>query len=245
MVHTIKFENRFFLDERFIKLIHECATSVKCGHNLTDHLLAGKKKLFRARIYRCADAMDRMGNGDKYFPFQGFDAKNSFVPSAEKSVGQGRINPDNIRYLYTSSDIDTSILEVRARPGEYVSVAEIEIIESLKMIDIAIDAVSCWEDEKKDVWFCEFLLALSSLFQRQHVESGDYYLCQYIGEYWKNIGIDGVCFKSAMSRAPYPRGYNYTIFNYSKCKVVASKLYKISYMTVNTYPQIDSKSDNR
>ena len=182
-----------------------------------------------------------MKNGDKYFPFQGYDAKDSFVPPVGVPVGQGRINPDNIRYLYTSSDVETSILEVRARPDEYVSVADIEITAPLTFIDTAIDSVCWWDNNKKDEWFALFLWALSDLFRQQYVNSGDYYLCQYISEYWKNLGIDGIRFKSAMSRYLDKEGFNLTVFNYDKCKVTASKLYLVYSMTVKTDPENESR----
>lgn len=238
-VDDLKTQNRFFVDERFQKIIYSYAKTTGVRTLAYAYLKPSDLALFRARIYRESDVRERFDNPEAYGMFQGFDAEGSFVPPAGKTVDPGRINPQNIRYLYTSSNEETCILEVRAKPGEYVSVASVELIEPAVMFDVSKNYASLWDTgDRKQEWYCMFYLALMELFQRAYQETGDYFLCQYISEYLKNWGYDGIMFRSAVNKGYLDGGINYTFFNYQKCKVVSSKLYYIAKMHVDTSPLI-------
>lgn len=243
-VDALKTENRFFVDERFQKLIYTYAFDPSERGHSTKYLLPGQPTLFRARIYKRDDAHERLNAPEQYGLFQGYDEAGSFVPPEGIYTDQGRINPSNIRYLYTTSDVETSILEVRARPGEIVSVARIELCEPAQMFDISNRWSSMWGESKTTEWFCLFYLALMSLFQRPYKDTGDYYLCQYISEYLKNWGFDGIIFRSAVNRVSLDSGINYTFFNYQKCKAVSSTLFHVLSMNIKTSPQLEKEAES-
>ena len=240
-IESLRNENRFFVDERFLKLIYTYVFDIASRYQAqrTVYQMA-KIPFYRARIYKERDYEERFKNPERYNEFQGYDADNSFVPPLNASV-EGRINPNSIRYLYTSSDIKTSILEVRAQPGEYVSVATIMLKEDVHLADFSkqlssIDAASF----EKARWINSFALHLGYFFFFFYVDTGDYYFCQDVSEYLKNWGFDVIAFRSSMMpTAIQNEGVNYTFFNFEKCEVKSSKLYHIVSIEVTTYPEIE------
>lgn len=240
---SLKSENRFLVDERFQKLLFQYVFSNASRYQAQTTLYPGMQKLFRARIYKKTDAYERFSNSDKSALFQGYSESESFVPPKGKNVGEGRINPSNIRYLYTSSDVDTCMLEVRPQPGEYISVAEIELLDRVTLVDVTTSISTIDTDsEEKTSWINLFPFALGALFQKPYIDTGDYYLCQYICEYLKNWGLDGIKFRSSMFRSSQNGGINYTFFEPDKCRAVSSSLYYIRGMTLSTIqPTIEEK----
>lgn len=239
-VESLKNQNRFFVDDRFLKLLYHYAFDPASRYASQLFLYPDSNTCFyRARKYKKHDFDDRMKNPEKYGCFQGYDAQNSFVPPVG-SISEGRINPVNIRYLYTCSDEKTSILETRIQPGEYVSIAKITLHETVHFVDFSknfsvIDA----ENEEKSNWINYFVLDLAGFFQKPYVDNGSYYFCQYVSEYLKNWGFDGIAFRSSMAQLESgTAGVNYTFFNYEKCEVVSSKLYHVIKLEVTTSPRI-------
>ena len=99
-VDTLKKENRFFVDERFQKLIYTYAfDSSERGHS-TNYLLPGQPQLFRARIYKKEDAFERLDHPENYGAFQGYDETGSFVPPNNVDVNSIKYNVEVITKGY-------------------------------------------------------------------------------------------------------------------------------------------------
>ena len=215
-------QNRYFTDFRFLKLIHWYARY--CNNAIS---LPKGKILYRARLYN-----EKKDCKEKDSSFQGYGEEDSFVPPDGKLVPNGRANPDGIVYLYTAHSINTAIAEVYPPLKSEVSVAEIEILEQLTLLSFCFYCAStAGEDTDILAWQRHLVLALARLFNRHYSNSRDYILCQYISEFVKNIGFDGIAFRSSkvIEDRKFPkRDRNYTIFNYQKCKPISSKLYYIS-----------------
>ena len=221
--------SRFFTDKRFQKLLYHYAfdkgSCVQAQFTIPENT---PRVFYRARIYKEDDAFERMAYPEKYGMFQGYDAGNSSVPPTNQWAGQGRINPEGINYLYTSSDIHTCMLEVRAQTGEYVSVAEIKLQKTKHMMDFRNKWSAIEAGEQSD-WINSFIVGIQNVFQNPYIKNGDYFLCQYISEFYKMWGFDGVIFHSSKVADTLcaDRGINYTFFNYEDCKVILSKLHYI------------------
>lgn len=218
-------QNRFFADNRFNKLIYWHAFDSQSRFN-AQKVIYPETQLFRARVYREDDLLRRINYPLDNAPFFGYGKDDSFVPKKADSVKDGRANPANIPYLYAASDIDTSINEVNAQQGEWVSVAQIKVIERLHLYYLAsstsaIDANTL----KKSKWVNSFVLYLSRIFQAPATMKYDYLLCQYVSEFIKNWGFDGIAFYSSKTQKDINKGINYTIFNYEKCEAISSQLF--------------------
>ena len=226
------FKEEIIYNNRFIK-----------NHTVLDYLTKITEKsqtqiekdtiLYRARVFNRDDSLlsniiskfnaakgQATIDSQKQNEFLGYDEKNSFVPSNSDLVGDGRANPSYIKYLYTAEEPYTALVEVRPYLDTEVSVAEIKVNESLKIADFTYERWGRIEDGvMKNLMF----LIMSDLSKPSDSDKKSYIPTQYVAEYIKAIGMDGIKFNSSL----YSRGRNVTIFNYDKCIAIASKLYKI------------------
>ena len=135
--------------------------------------------------------------------------------------------------MYTAYSIPTAIAEVSPFIGAEVSVAEITVLENLEILSFCAWHSSTTLDGKNDdvlKWKNHLKLAFTELFNRNYTNPRDYLLCQYISEFIKNLGYDGVAFRSSKVRMNLDRrsdDINYTIFHYKKCKATSSSLFFI------------------
>lgn len=224
----LKYNNRFFVDNRFNKLLHLYASSNEAQRYLYPNR---NKILYRARIFPKG-----LKARNPIPPFHGYNAEESFVPSKDINISEGRGNPALIRYLYAASDINTAIAEVSPKINDTISVAEIQIDEQIHLLDFAKAAIYIQAtNEERTKWFQQFVLDLTDVFQTPFHEKYDYLLCQYICELIKNIGFDGIAFNSSRVQQSFGsgEGTNFTIFNYTgKCYPISSELYYVSNIKV-------------
>lgn len=226
-------DNRFFVDEKFIKLIFWYAYGEVTRQFAIKKISQGTI-LYRARIY--AKNLDSENNREANSVFRGYDKENSFVPPNPALVGEGRANPANIVYLYTTSDEYTAILEVNPNLGEDISVAKIEVKEDLFLLNLAKfgDEFDKMEEEEM-CWLRAFISEVGSIFQTPYRNKYDYLFCQYVSELAKNMKLDGIAFCSSKLWTDNfnDDGVNFTIFNYNKCEPISSKLVMITNIGVD------------
>lgn len=152
--------------------------------------------------------------------FWGYMREDSFIPPNNDNVNEGRTNPAFIKYLYTAEDPYTALVEVRPYLKSQVSVAEIKVNESLNVADFSYESFNDLED-KFEKWL--IFLIMDDLSKPVDSDKKRYIPTQYIAEYIKTIGFEGIRFNSSLHGA----GRNITVFNYEKCQPVSSQLYQI------------------
>ena len=165
-----------------------------------------------------------------FFPqsisFWGFDSKASDAPPSDKAQKPGRVNPPGIAYLYAATGFKTAIAEIQPMNGELVSVAKIQTKKKLKLF--SFDFHESLRNTKamkapirdfkkytgKSYWELEvFFDTISELFSKPVLGNADnYYVTQYISEYIKSKGFDGIKFKSSLKKG----GANVVLFDTSK-----------------------------
>lgn len=158
--------------------------------------------------------------------YEGFDSKGSGAPPVEKATA-GRCNPNNVVQLYASQDMHTAVAEVRPYISDIVSVATFATNRDLRLIDFYYDLKN--EDDLND-WF---YLAIRAEFS--DVNKGNehnYLITQYLTLLVKQLGYDGIQFKSSLVYD----GLNYVIFDPSSCKSISSKLYTIPKVEYTLLP---------
>jgi len=182
--------------------------------------------------------------------FWGYNSEKSDAPS--KSSKHGRINPKGISYLYTSLDIKTAIAETQPLNMELVSVAKIQTKKPLKLFSFdfyeafnkselmkqplnkfrSITGMTFWELQL-------FFDTLSNLFSRPSFGNEEnYYATQYLSEYIKSKGFDGVKFKSSVKKG----GSNVVLFDTSRdnngdpinYEIIESHLHHVKNVTVTS-----------
>ena len=130
-----------------------------------------------------------------------------------------------IPYLYCATRPYLSVVEVRPRLGARVSVARIRVNERLRLLDFSLQN---YPKGMKSVKINLFH-ALSQLYSKPVTEDDDtldYIPTQYIAEFVKRIGYDGIVFKSSLYNDE--NSVNVVIFNFDKCEAVGSVVYDVT-----------------
>jgi hypothetical protein len=183
--------------------------------------------------------------------FWGFNKAGSDAPRDKTT--QGRVNPLGINYLYTAKNIDTAISEIQPTIGQIVSVASIKTRKKLNLFDfnfygayrnsnlmqLSFDEIK----EKLDLssfWELEiFFNTISELFSKPAFGNSDnYYTTQFLSELLKDMGFDGIRYKSSLKR----KGINIVLFDISKdgddnpknYEILSSSLHRIENVKVTS-----------
>ena len=174
-------------------------------------------QLFRARI--CDSGIE-------------FELKDLGMPPP-KLARSGRANPVGIPYLYGASSAETAIAEVRPHPGDRVNVVNIEIAPSARLVDLRFPrrTVSPFMDlgEEEIPEFRHQMAFLTHLEEelsrpvspREAVL--EYLPTQYLCEFIKNCGYDGLVFRSSLSE-----GVNVTLFNENNVQYIDKCVYEVT-----------------
>lgn len=166
----------------------------------------------------------------------GFENKDMWNPP-KKFATSGRVNPKGISYLYLGSRIETTFYESRASLFDYACVAEFRLKDDIKILDlrnIEYDIIPWSENDNVKVFlsYSPFLQTLQeeiSLPIRKQDKDLDYIPTQYISEYIKSLGFDGVEYQSSLDKD----GYNLAVFNPEKFECIETKVYDINSIKLN------------
>ena len=154
----------------------------------------------------------RIGSSDK-----AYEASEMQAPPA-KIASHGRANPAGIPYLYLGSTNITAVSEIRPHTGEVVYLADFSTPEKLLLVDlrnprknISPFLLADEEDIGQMRSDLDFLEQLGNELTRPvlpHAAAFDYTPSQYICEFIKKCGFDGVLYSSSVSE-----GVNLALFN--------------------------------
>jgi RES domain len=150
----------------------------------------------------------------------GNDEQESFVPQDSDKIKDGRANPARIKYLYIAEEENTALAEIRPLLKSHVSIAKIKVLNELRIADLTHNILMNVSDNDQTLIY----LIIEEFSKPNNNEPLDYLPTQYISEYIKSIGFDGIKYNSSL----YSGGKNYVIFNYKKCKAISSKLYELT-----------------
>jgi hypothetical protein len=210
----LMYKNRYFLDET----LDTDRLNELLGHLPADEL---PNEWYRARIQTegVAYGIDKMGAPPRRF------------------ATHGRANPPGIPYLYLGSVPETAVAEVRPHTGEIACVANFTIADPLNAVDLRnprklvspflLADPGAIGQLRADIPFLE---RLGEELTRPVLPQGaaiDYLLSQYLCEFIKKSGRDGVVYRSSVSE-----GMNLALFNPSKAIGGAVELYRISRVSV-------------
>lgn len=210
---SIKNMNRFHSNHLQLNMLKEvfCNPALKLQHTLKHESIV----LFRARISN----------------ENGYKTADMGAPPSKKATA-GRANSAGISCLYLANNVDTTLHEIRARDLDYISVGTFEAKRDLKIIDLSnLDNISPFSESGYDPeWFAINMSILKKIsveiakpLRRQDSEL-DYLPAQYISDFVKSLGFDGICYKSTLNKS----GLNYAIFDCKKLKCNNVDLYHIN-----------------
>lgn len=165
----------------------------------------------------------------------GFEKEEMFAPPIGKRTA-GRVNPDGIGVLYLSTDDKTVLNETRVTAYDYVTIGTFKNKKPIKVANISeISRVSpfLYNDE-----FERFALN-RKVFQEMAYEIAkpirrndsplEYLPTQYIAEFVKSEGYDGVEYESTLRKG----GINLALFDESLVECVNVKTIEITSVEYN------------
>jgi hypothetical protein len=211
----LMYRNRYFLDNTLDK---------KRLEELLNHLVADEvvDAWYRARILA----------GDQPY------ALNEMGAPPNKLASHGRANPTGIPYLYLGSKPQTAVAEVRPHTGEIASVAEFSIQRPLTVVDLRdprkhvspflLEDAAEVAKLRADIPFLERLGQELTRPVLPRSAAIDYIPSQYVCEFIKKTGFDGVMYRSSVSD-----GMNMALFDPAKATALSVSTYNISRVTVD------------
>lgn len=186
--------NRFFVRPNFLDRLKERFIDLE-----KDASIFGNK-LYRARIQEDSSSLQL----------------NDMKKPPPKKTKNGRANPAGISYLYTASTLDTAIAEVRPHPGDIVATACFLISKPLRLLSLLSPRGSHSPFMEEDVlalrYEIEFLCHLGNELSKPVLPRDvdyEYIPTQYLCEFIKSCGYDGVVFNSSV----HDKGFNITLFD--------------------------------
>jgi hypothetical protein len=233
-IYEIQFVNRNPKDNSVLDLLDDISTN-------PDRVIMKDAWLYRSRIIR---NQKRINQAPRFY---GYGLEGSFIPPRELTSDM-RANYRYIPYLYCADDPYLSMIEVRPRYGAQVSVATIRVVDELRLLDFTMrDKPKKMTDVKRNLFS-----DLSDLFSKPVTEEDsvlDYIPTQYIAEYTKNLGYDGIAYQSSLDgemskNRQGSQKVNVVIFQYEKCVPICSNVYCITNSCIEC-EQIDEDNERK
>ena len=216
--------NRDLEETKVMKAIN----SILRSNNNMHQNLKPMKRLYRSRKFK----IDRLGHGsfeqyvsekDGKHEFYGYDSYDSKEPPLGNS-GHERNSYKGASYLYLSEDPYTACAEIRPGFSDYISVASFVTKKELHVIDFSKEDPSIHDligDSNFNI--SKFITDIMFQFtmpvipdnsldssQKEEYEKNSYFPSQYISDYIRKFGCDGICYRSF-----WGGGLCYTLFNCS------------------------------
>ena len=119
---------------------------------------------------------------------------------------EGRNNIIGTSFFYASSSPITACCEVKPGLRQFVSVATFQTTTALRVIDFSKD-LTLENHEKVSLGFLFSEVMFG--FYRPVTSVNEYKATQYLADYIRKAGYDGICYRSFFSN----EGVNFTIFN--------------------------------
>ncbi|MFA6570732.1 MAG: RES domain-containing protein [Bacteroidota bacterium] len=178
--------------------------------------------LFRARLHYSGD--------QKIFSF-----KDMGCPDKIKAPS-GRANPQGIPFLYLSTDIKTTLFEIRASYLDEVSVGKFEVANNNKMVLVdftEIPSAFLYMDDiinyTKIILLKKYISSDLSKPIRRYDSELEYVPTQFICEYIRNItGVDGILFESSLHLG----GKNIVLFDQNIVKCISVEMYRVTKVEI-------------
>lgn len=153
---------------------------------------------------------------DKNTYTEGYTTREMGAPPILQTMA-GRTNSEGIQCLYLSGNEETTLHEVRARENDYVTIGEFSQKKDLRIVDLGLfEEISPFSISDFDsTWFAinvEIIRKMGTEIakpMRRFDSLLDYIPTQYICDFIKHLGYDGIKFKSTLLEG----GINYAFFN--------------------------------
>ncbi|WP_040550745.1 RES family NAD+ phosphorylase [Pyramidobacter piscolens] len=162
---------------------------------------------------------------------KGFMKTEMGAPPDNKAKG-GRVNPMGISILYLSDSTETTLYEIRAGVYDFVTVGRFKLQKDIEVINLAgIDHISPFIGIDYGFDFIQYAMNIEHLKMisqeiakpLRNDNALDYLPTQYISDYIRSRGYDGIEYISTMCK----NGANLAVFNPSLFKCTGTSVYDV------------------
>lgn len=218
---TVKSHSRYFYDdelEDFFQIILETSKT------RVDNILKGTI-LWRSQI---GNDWEPYCEGKEHVADVECPLDNGRMKPTANVAHEGRANPKGIPYLYLSTDMDTSMAEVRPWIGSYISAGQFKILKDISFVNCTSDdkrsMVYLKEPDSKEkeiaVWR-DIDRAFSRPITRNE-NAADYIPTQILAELFKKNGFDGIAYRSSLGK-----GHNFALFDLNAADIINCTLFEV------------------
>lgn len=171
------------------------------------------------------------------FYSHGYDEYNS----KEAPIGippEGRANIAGMPYLYLAEEPYTACVEIRPEIQDVISLSEFELKKSVRVINFRDNDHTREFKELEDKLQVSPSVMLTWIMEQYPTSATEdvYLMTQFISDYIRKAGYDGVRFKSSMSG-----GTNITLFNSHK-SIVKYRTSKLVFLSTKYFGIADFES---
>lgn len=156
-----------------------------------------------------------------------FESSKMGMPPSNRTIG-GRANPAGIPYLYLATDPNTAISEIRPNITDFITVGKFNAIKNIITIDLRKVSpfhFTLSENFLEGIELIGFFNRLASDLTIP-INSNDSFLdylpTQYLSEFFKQNGWDGIMYKSS-----FGPGHNLALFSEEKVQCLEITHYEI------------------
>lgn len=163
----------------------------------------------------------------------GFPIAEMGAPPVDKTQG-GRANAEGIRILYLANKAETTFYETRASMFDYVTVGAFELQKTSRVVNLAaIDSISPFIGDRFGFDFVQYavnhrhlkMIALEiSRSMRKQDSLLDYVPTQYISDFIKALGFDGIEYISTM----HSEGVNVAFFDVDSLNCINVETHRVN-----------------
>lgn len=148
---------------------------------------------------------------------------------------EGRANPKGISYLYLSNRKEIALSEVRPWIGSFISIAQFKAQRNLRIVDFSTDPplrrrITVPYEIPPEQWDHAVWYSIDHAFREPvtaNDEVADYTATQFLAEFFKSEGFDGVAYQSAFQK-PGEQGHNLVLFDLDAAQLVNNALVTIT-----------------
>jgi len=194
---------------------------------------------------RCAVKSHKVGEvlyRSRICPDKNGYLRKEMGPPPDRKATSGRVNPTGISILYLSNSRDTTLYEIRAGVYDYVTVGCFRLNRDIEVINLAdIDKISPFIGIDYGFDFTQYAMNIEHLKMiAQEIAKPlrndnvlDYLPTQYISDYIRSKGYDGIEYISTMCK----NGTNLAIFDQSLFKCTSTTVYDVKSISYS-YDQL-------
>jgi RES domain-containing protein len=214
-------ENHFNLSSGIREMLRRLQSRIE--------MFSETNSFFRARIGVHERAVEWDTGAHAFIPY----ANELMLAPRPPLASAGRLNRAGVSYLYVATDAATAVAEVRPHPGHVVSTGTVQLTHVSRVADFSRVRLAEFSSSDAQLEDFEFLSTIERDFATPVVpeERSNYLLGQLVADVLRELGFDGVAYRSSVSTGINFCFFEPAHFTYVKGSGAAVRIRALEYRT--------------